>query len=281
MEGLNPWTRKGYMPSDYYDLLGVEKTASQQEIKNAYRKLAFQYHPDRNKDNPGAAARMKEINESYAVLSDTTKRREYDTLRAHYGSSAHSHFRQNYTEQDIFRGSDIQQIFEELSRAFGFRGFEDIFREAYGRGYQTFQFQRPGAFARGFAFRPGQGASGSPLGAGLGKLIKYALRKKWGIELPERGKDLEDIITLSPDLMQQGGTIAYSCRKNGKTLQVKIPSGLKNGQKIRLKGMGEPGKGGGEPGDLYVQVHSRNLWWQKVVDWFKQFPALLEKTQKR
>jgi DnaJ-class molecular chaperone len=268
------------MPKDYYDLLGVEKTASQQEIKNAYRKLAFQYHPDRNKDNPGAAAQMKEINESYAVLSDITKRQEYDTLREHYGSSAYNHFRQNYTEQDIFRGSDIQQIFEELSRAFGFRGFEDVFKEAYGRGYQTFQFQRPGAFARGFAFRSVPGASGSPLGVGLGKLIKYALKKKWGIELPERGKDLEDIITLSPDLIQQGGTIAYHCRKTDKTLHVKIPPGLKNGQKIRLKGMGGPGKGGGAPGDLYVQVHTRNLWWQKVIDWFKQFSALLEKTQK-
>ncbi|MDZ7697801.1 MAG: DnaJ domain-containing protein [Deltaproteobacteria bacterium] len=268
------------MQKDYYALLSVEKTATQQQIKAAYRKLAFQYHPDRNKDNPATAARMKEVNESYAVLSDPDKRREYDTLRQQFGSSAYSQFRQNYTEQDIFRGSDIQQIFEELSRAFGFRGFEDVFREAYGRGYQTFQFQRPGAFAKGFAFRAGPGTSGSFLGGGLGKVIQYALKKKWGIELPERGKDLEDIITLSPDLMQQGGAIAYDCRKTGKTLQVKIPPGLRNGQKIRLKGMGEPGKGGGEPGDLYVRVHPRNPLWQKILDWSKQLKALLGKSQK-
>ena len=133
---------------DFYEILGIEREAGQKQIKDAYRRLALTYHPDRNRDNPDAATKMKEINESYAVLSDPEKRRRYDALRQTYGSSAYGQFRQTYSEQDIFRGSDIQQIFEELSRAFGFRGFDDIFKESYGEGYRTFEFRRPGAFGR-------------------------------------------------------------------------------------------------------------------------------------
>ncbi len=168
---------------DYYEILGIEKSANQKQLKYAYRNLALKYHPDRNKGNPGAAAKMKEINESYAVLSHPEKRKQYDTLQQTYGSSAYGQFRQTYSEQDIFRGSDIQQIFEELSRTFGFRGFDDVFRESYGSGYQTFEFRRPGAFGRVFVANP-------LLGGHLGRLIRYGLKKKWGIELPERGKDL-------------------------------------------------------------------------------------------
>jgi len=109
---------------DYYQILGVDRKASQQQIKSAYRRLAFEYHPDRNKDTPAAAARMKEINESYAVLSDPQKRTQYEALWQTYGSSACGQFRQAYSEQDIFRGSDIHQIFEQISKAFGLRGFD-------------------------------------------------------------------------------------------------------------------------------------------------------------
>ena len=101
---------------DYYQILGVGGHSTQQQIKDAYRKLALQYHPDRNKGNPGAAEKMKKINEAYAVLSDPGKRREYDALRQQYGSFAYDRFRQGYSEQDIFRGSDINQIFEDRVR---------------------------------------------------------------------------------------------------------------------------------------------------------------------
>ena len=242
---------------DYYEILGIEKTANQKQLKDAYRSLALKYHPDRNKGNPGAAAKMKEINESYAVLSHPEKRKQYDTLQQTYGSSAYGQFRQTYSEQDIFRGSDIQQIFEELSRAFGFRGFDDVFRESYGSGYQTFEFRRPGAFGRVFEANP-------LLGGRLGRLIRYGLKKKWGIELPEKGKDLRDIITISPALIRTGGKISYLCRQTAKELLVTIPRNIRAGQKIRLKGMGEKGKGGGEPGDLYIEVRVRNPLLQKV-----------------
>ena len=142
---------------DYYEILGIKKTANQKQVKEAYRNLALKHHPDRNKGNPGAAEKMKEINESYAVLSHPEKRKQYDTLQETYGSSAYGQFRQTYSEQDIFKGSDIQQIFEELSRAFGFRGFDDIFRESYGQRYQTFEFRKPGAFGRVFVGGSGGG----------------------------------------------------------------------------------------------------------------------------
>jgi len=254
---------------DYYDILGLENDASQKQVRDAYRRLALLHHPDRNKDNPEAADRMKEINESYAVLSDPPKRREYDALRQAYGSSAYGQFRQTHSDQDIFKGSDIQQIFEELSRAFGFRGFDDVFRESYGTGYQTFEFSSPGVFGRVFMGGSGNVQSAgrsAPLGGYLEKLIRYGLKKKWGIELPERGKDLHDSIMLSPNLAQLGGRIRYSCSKTGRELVVTIPQNTREGLQLRLKGMGETGHAGGESGDFYVTVRIRNLLIQKAKD---------------
>ena len=254
---------------DYYEILGLEKDASQKQVRDAYRRLALLHHPDRNKDNPESADRMKEINESYAVLSDPQKRREYDALRQAYGSSAYGQFRQTYSDQDIFKGSDIQQIFEELSRTFGFRGFDDVFSESYGAGYRTFEFRRPGVFGRVIVggFGGGQSAGRSALlGGYLGRLIRYGLKKKWGIELPERGKDLRDFIVISPDMARLGGRIRYSCKKTNRELFVTIPPNMRAGQQLRLKGMGEAGRAGGEAGDLYVTINIRNLLIQKAKD---------------
>jgi len=259
---------------DYYEILGVEQNVRQEEVKVSYRKLAFQYHPDRNRDNPVAVARMKEVNESYAVLADPEKRRRYDALRKTCGASAYGQFRNSYSEQDIFRGSDIHQTFEELSKAFGLRGFEDVFRESYGSGFRTFEFGKPGAFGKVFmaASGGGGGLTSNPiLGGRMGRLIKYGLKKKWGIELPENGKDLHDMVTLPSNLARTGGKIAYSCRKNGKDLLVTVPSGIREAQSIRLKGMGGMGKGGGNSGDLYVKVRLRSPLLQKMKDAVKGF----------
>ncbi|NOQ47235.1 MAG: DnaJ domain-containing protein, partial [Desulfobulbaceae bacterium] len=125
---------------EYYEILGVSKTATADEIKKSYRKLALKFHPDKNPDNAEAEAKFKKISEAYAVLSDAKKRQEYDT----YGSAG---FQQRYSQEDIFRGFDLNDILKQFgfggraSRAGSFRThtsgganpFGDIFGQA-GRG---------------------------------------------------------------------------------------------------------------------------------------------------
>ena len=137
---------------DYYQILGIQKTADQKQIKEAYRKLAFQYHPDSNPHDNSVAEKMKDINEAYAVLSHPQKRTEYDQLRSQYGSSAYGRFRNTYSEQDIFKDSDVFRMFDEMARAFGIRGVDEIFKHVYGPGYRQFEIKRPGVFAKGFFF---------------------------------------------------------------------------------------------------------------------------------
>jgi len=260
---------------DYYEVLGVDRSSEQQAMKEAYRKLAFQYHPDRNKGNPAALEKMKEINEAYAVLSDPKKRRDYDTLRQQYGPSGYDRFRRSYSEQDIFRGSDINQVFEEMAKAFGFRGSEEIFRESYGPGYRTFEFRRPGVFGRGFIFfGPGYGrgdqgeipASSEMFPGYMGKITKYILKKMLQVKGGGRSKDWHDVITLDPQQAQGGGKVRYFHRRRSKELAITIPSGVKEGQKIRLKGMGGEG---GEAGDLYLEVRIRRPLLEKVRQFLK------------
>src|SRR5208337_4348175 len=117
-------------------------------------------HPDRNGGEAAAVEKMKEINEAYAVLSDREKRERYDALQQQYGPHAYDRFRQSYSEQDIFRGSDVNQIFEEMARAFGFRGFEEVFRGSYGQRYRTAEFRGPGMFGRVIVFGSGSRAEG-------------------------------------------------------------------------------------------------------------------------
>jgi curved DNA-binding protein len=265
-------------PKDYYQILEVDRDAVPQKVKEAYRKLALQYHPDRNKGNPDSAEKMKELNEAYAVLSDPRKRRDYDTLRERYGPSGYDRFKQSYSEQDIFRGSDINQVFEEMSRSFGFRSFDEIFRESYGQGYRTFEFRRPGVFGGGFIFfGPAYGRS-HPSGAGrfpemvpgsLGKVTGYLLKKMWGIREAARGKDWYDTITVDPRQAQEGEKVKYFHRRRSKELMVTFPSGIRDGQKIRLKGMGAFGQGGGESGDLYLAVKIKKPLLQQVRELLK------------
>jgi DnaJ-class molecular chaperone len=263
---------------DYYQILVLERNAGDKQIRDAYRRLALMYHPDRNRDNPEAADRMKEINESYAVLSNPEKRREYNALRKTYGESAYSHFRRAYSDQDIFRESDIQQIFEELSRAFGFRGFDDVFRESYGAGYVNFEFRRPGVFSRVIISGFGNKYStqrNAPLGY-LCRQLQCSLKKKLGIELPEKGNDLQDKIELSLDIAGHGGKIRYLSKKTGRDLFVTCPPNINNGQKLRLKGMGKAGLAGGKAGDLYITVRIKSSPIQKVKDFFPDLLSLIK-----
>ncbi len=263
---------------DYYKVLGVGETATPDEIKKTYRNLAFRYHPDKN---PDSQELMKEINEAYAVLSNPEKRREYDQLRQGFGSFARDRFRQTHTDEDIFRNSDINQIFEELSRIFGFSRPEDIFSHLYGQNYREFKFKGPGVSAGGFFFfgplgdvyRSGKGTAqkgslaSKVMLKGLEMFQKMAA-KRLGIVLPEKGKDLSDSLAVTPEEASSGAKVRYIINQTGKSREILItvPPGVGEGQKIKLRGLGEEGKHGGEAGDLFLKVRIRRPFFAKVKE---------------
>jgi DnaJ-class molecular chaperone len=255
---------------DYYQELGVSIQATAPEIKEAYRKLAFEFHPDRNEKKPDSAEKMKRINEAYAVLSNAEKRREYDTMRQQFGASATGHFRSSYSQQDIFKGSDVQQMFEEVARAFGLRGVDEIFKDFYGPGYRTFSVKRPGFTFSGFMFSGKGGAAGEkPKGGLLGRIPRMLLGGLFGSKLPQDGADYSDTIHVPEDMAREGGPYAYLHRRLKKKLIVKIPPGTRDTQRIRLGGMGEPGKHGGKSGDLYLEVRIKKSLGRKMKEMFR------------
>ena len=254
---------------DYYMVLGVHQDADSKQLKNVFRELAFQYHPDRNKDNPEATEKMKQINEAYAVLSDPKKRQSYDSLKSKFGESAYGKFRNGYSDQDIFSGSDINHIFDEMAKAFGFRGVDEVFNDVYGKGYKTFEFKRSGFFAAGFVFSNlfgnHQGNSRKSTFQNItNKVARIAIEKLSGMELPDHGNDITESIHLTPAQAAQGGPYAYFLKKKSKKLIIKIPKGIKEGQRIRLAGMGKPGSASGPAGDLYLTVVFWKSWSQKL-----------------
>jgi curved DNA-binding protein CbpA len=263
---------------DYYKVLTVSETASADDIKKAYRNLAFRYHPDKN---PGSEELMKEINEAYAVLSNPQRRREYDQMRQSFGSFARDRFRQTHTDEDIFRNSDINQIFEDLSRIFGFSRPEDIFSRDtfYGGKYREFNFDGRRFSGSGFFFfgtpgnaypaekrRSGKGSLSSKLMLkGLGIFQKMAA-KRLGIVLPEKGRDLNDSLEVTQEVASSGGKVRYLLNQPGRSREILItvPPGIREGQKIRLRGLGEKGKNGGEDGDLYLRVMIHQSFFERL-----------------
>ncbi|MDM8554513.1 DnaJ domain-containing protein [Desulfococcaceae bacterium HSG7] len=265
-------------PKDYYQTLGIKKNAAPKQIKLAYRDLAFKYHPDRNKENPANAEKMKAVNEAYAVLSNPEKKREYDIMRQQFGSSAHSQFRSTYSERDIFKDSDVHNIFEEMTRAFGFRGFDEIFGDYANQNGRTVKIKKRGPLGfgsvEGFFFSGSLNPDSSNQDTSdrklfdmpnpASKLSQYVSKKISGMQSAQDGTDIEDTIELNPDLALQGGPYAYLSKKGSKKLVVNIPPGIREGQRIRLAKMGSPGKGTGNAGDLYLKIQIKKSFLQKL-----------------
>ena len=209
--------------TDYYKLLGVNKSASESEIKKAYRKMAMKYHPDRTKGDKSAEEMFKKISEAYAVLSDKEKRKQYDTFGA-------SGFRQRYTQEDIFRGFNFADIFKEFG--FGDSRFSNVFMGGAGPGRRC-SFSFGGDPFAGFTSAKSAPAKGSDL----------------VYELP---------LTLQEVLSGTRKTIALEENGRHQKINVTIPKGMLTGRKLRLAGKGQPGAFGGPPGDLYIQVKVLN-----------------------
>ncbi|MFC1494766.1 DnaJ C-terminal domain-containing protein [Thermodesulfobacteriota bacterium] len=204
---------------DYYKILGVTKSASDEEIKKVYRKLAMKYHPDRNKDDKVAEGKFKDVSEAYAVLSDKEKRQQYDM----FGSEG---FQNRYSQEDIFRDFDIGSIFSE----FGFGG--------KGRAH--------GGFGNIF------GGRGNNFGGGGSPFSAHNRRPQ-----PVKGQDIiyELSLTLEDVLENSEKLIAYhGDGSKQEKISVKIPAGISSGKKLRLTGKGNPGINGGPRGDLYIKI---------------------------
>ena len=202
---------------DYYQVLGVEKTAPADEIKKAYRKLARKFHPDVSKE-PDAEKRMKEVNEAYAVLSDPEKRAAYDQLGSRW-----------QTGQDFQPPPGWDAGFEfSGDGAHGAQAadFSDFFASLFGR-------------------------AGRDRGAGDYQMRGGDHHAKILIDLPDAYHGATRTIALRAAKLDASGRVVTEER----TLNVQVPKGVKEGQHIRLAGQGSPGVGGGPAGDLYLEVH--------------------------
>jgi molecular chaperone DnaJ len=206
-----------WFDKDFYAVLGVTKDVSEAELKKTYRKLARQHHPDSNAGDAKAEARFKEISEAYAVLGDAEQRAEYDQMRA-MGSGA------RFTSGGSAGG----------------QGFEDIFR-GFGRGARANQSDFDDILGGLFG---GSSRFGTPSG-GFG-----------GYGGPTKGGDITANTTLDFLTAIRGDTVGL-VMQDGREVKVKIPAGVANGQKIRLKGKGQQSPDGGEAGDLVITVAVR------------------------
>ena len=219
------------MAEDYYQVLGVEKKATADEIKKAYRKLALKWHPDKN-SNKGAEEKFKKISEAYAVLSDTEKRQQYDE----FGSA--DQYRQQHSQEDIFRNFDL----DEILRGFGFSGARG------GGGRTTFRTtRRGGGSGRDDYEDPFAGLFGGGAGGG---------RQQYE-EMPQKGQDAEYNLSISLEESVFGADkkISFQLENRIEDINVKIPAGISSGKKLRLPGKGLSGVSGGPSGDLYLNIN--------------------------
>ena len=260
---------------DFYDVLGVQKDASKDDIKAAYRRLALQYHPDRNK-SPDAEDKFKEISEAFAVLSDDEKRKQYDT----YGKEG---VYQKYAQDDIYRGADFQDVFRDMGFGYG-GGFEDILGAFFGAGAGrgggrprrggdltlhmqisledaindvTKEIEIPRTelcgICRGSGASPGTTPRKCPQCGGTGQLQRMqnaGFARFIRVETCGKCRGTGNIVDSPCKECKGSGHI-----RRQRKIRIQIPAGVDDGHTLRLRGEGEAGEAGSPPGDLYVLVN--------------------------
>lgn len=206
-----------WLEKDFYQILGVSKDVGDAELKKTYRKLARKYHPDSNPGDAKAEAKFKEISEAFSVLSDKEQRAEYDQIRAMGAGSA------RFTAGGA-----------------GGQGFEDIFGGMFGGpggpGGRQYTFQQGGGGGYEDIFNIFGGGARQPRG-------------------PVPGRDINASTTLDFETAVRGDTVTLQAPTG--QVKVKIPAGVGDGQKIKVRGKGEPSPDGGKPGDIILTVHVR------------------------
>ncbi|MDD4701392.1 MAG: DnaJ C-terminal domain-containing protein [Desulfovibrio sp.] len=212
---------------DYYKLLGVERTTKTEDISKAYKKLARKYHPDLNPGDKQAEEKFKEINEAHEVLKDPEKRKLYDQLGP------------NWQHGQQFQG---EPGFENVHFTFGGKSFD-------GSGFSDF-FETLFGGAGGAQFGGSHGGQSAGRGAQFGPDPFGGFSSR-----PRRGRDVEAELPLTLEEVQKGGgrTVSIQGQQSPKTLEVNVPSGIREGAKLRLSGQGDPAPGGAA-GDLFLRV---------------------------
>ncbi|MEN6445749.1 MAG: molecular chaperone DnaJ [Candidatus Cloacimonas sp.] len=264
---------------DYYEILGVEKNADEATIKKAYRKLAMQYHPDKNPDNKEAEEKFKEASEAYEVLSDKDKRQIYDQyghsgLENQFGGTG-------FSWDEFMHRSDLNDIFGD--------GFGSIFETLFGGGFGGRTQRSSGSPNRGEDLQIELSLSLQDIAKGAEKTIKIGIKEpceKCGgtgsaegqTEVCPNCKGTGQVrqirqslfgrmqtISECPSCQGEGRIIKNKCTKcygegrigSVKEIKVKIPSGVSEGQYIRLRGQGNVGPRGGSRGDILVLIHEK------------------------